>query len=173
MQAVKDGIGSAKKWLGNFMFGTAVLVLVALLGLIVFRMGWVNWIDNYEIPYSFDSRTGKITRISHTGYVITPPLLVSVHSVDGRPMQVCISAIQRVLNCKLVEFDPKGLELFLQWHGRANYTNEGGTREQPTVFNQTLMAYAYDGSGNNYPFLHVIRELKPNEVQQNPIMVPR
>ena len=26
------------------------------------------------------------------------------------------------------------------------------------------MAYAYDGSGKSYPFLTVIRELKPEEV---------
>ncbi len=151
-------------WTKLFVFLFVVVVLSGI-GLLVFRMTCVNFVDNYEVAYKYDLKTGKIERINRTGYIVTPPFLVKVHSVDGRPMQVCISAIQRVLNCKLVEFNPDGLELFLQWHGRNNYTNEGGTRETPTTFNQILMAYAYDGSGKSYAFLTVIRELKPEEVQ--------
>ena len=150
-------------WAKLFVF-LAIAVILSGFGLIVFRITWVNFVDNYEIPYKYDRRNGKIERLSHTGYIVTPPFLVNVHSVDGRPMQVCISAIQRVLNCKLVQFNQDGLELFLQWHGRDNYSNNGGTRENPTAFNQILMAYAYDGSGKSYPFLTVIRELKPEEV---------
>lgn len=150
-------------WLKSLAF-VVLMVVLAGFGLLVFRVTCVNFVDNYEIPYKYDRRSGKIEKLSHTGYIVTPPLLVNVHSVDGRPMQVCISAIQRVLNCKLVEFNPEGLELFLQWHGRNDYTNDGGTRENPTTFNQILMAYAYDGSGKSYPFLTVIRELKPEEV---------
>lgn len=155
----------------------AIVFALSLVGGCTFRVMFVNWIDNWAVPYKFDSRTGKIERLPHVGYVVTPPLLVSVHYVDARPMQVCISAIQRVLNCKLVQFTPDGmgvdenekpidgLKLFLKWHGRADYSNEGGTRENPTVLNQILMAYAYEGSGKNYPFLTVIRELKPEEIR--------
>ena len=103
--------------------------------------------------------------IYRTGYILSWPIVNKVHTVDGRPMQVCISAVQRVLNCKLVEFDRKGLELFLQWHGRDNYSNESGTRESPTTFNEILKAYAYEGSGKKYPFLRIIRELKPEEIE--------
>ena len=159
-------------WKKIFMLSCVGLVL-ACFGFLVFRVLFVNFVDNYEIPYKYDTRTGKIEKLNHTGYIVTPPFLVKVHSVDGRPMQVCISAIQRVLNCKLVEFNPAGLELFLQWHGRNDYTNDGGTRETPTTFNQILMAYAYDGSGKSYPFLTVIRELKPEEVSPGPVGPPR
>lgn len=164
----QDVRAEANHLLKGFWMKLVVFLVVAVFlsgfGLLVFRVTCVNFVDNYEIPYKYDRRSGKIEKLSHTGYIVTPPLLVNVHSVDGRPMQVCISAIQRVLNCKLVEFNPNGLELFLQWHGRNDYTNDRGTRENPTTFNQILMAYAYDGSGKSYPFLTVIRELKPEEV---------
>src|SRR5579863_1592770 len=62
---------------------------------------FVNYVDNYQLGYKFDARSGQITILSHSGYVVTPPFVVSVHHIDLRPMQVCISAIQRVLNCKL------------------------------------------------------------------------
>lgn len=150
-------------WTKLFVF-LAVAVVLSGFGLIVFRITCVNFVDNYEIPYKYDRWTGKIEKLNRTGYIVTPPILVNVHSIDGRPMQVCISAIQRVLNCKLVEFNPAGLKLFLQWHGRNDYTNDGSTRERPTILNQILMAYAYDGSSKSYPFLTVIRELKPEEV---------
>ena len=88
---------------------------------------------------------------------------------------VCVGSVRRsqrhhpkkpiVLNCKLVQFDEDGLELFLGWHGRNNYGNEGHSRANPSEFNEILMAYAYDGSGKHYPFLRVIRELKVEEIE--------
>lgn len=147
-----------------------VLILLTLVGGCSFRACCVTFVDNYEIGYMYDRTTGKIEILGRKGYIVTPPVIVDVHTIDGRPMQVCISAIQRVLNCKLVEFDPKGLEQFLAWHGRANYDNSNGTRERPTQFNQILMAYAYDGSGKTYPFLHVISEIKPEDTKPAELM---
>lgn len=144
-----------KHW---FSAGLTTLVFVAFIGLLFFRIMFVNFVDNYEQGYKFDLRIGQIERVDHTGYVVTWPFIVQVHTVDLRPMQVCINANSRVLNCKLVKFNPDGLELFLSWHGRSDYNN-GGTSN----FNQILMSYAYDGSGRTYPFLTVIRELKNEE----------
>lgn len=135
-----------------------IFLVLALLGGISFRACCVTEVDSYEVGYRYDLRTGHISRIDHTGYVIHAPILVEVHMVDLRPMQVCINANARVLNCKLVAFDPAGLDLFLAWHGRDNYM--GGSDGN---LNKILMSYAYDGSGKNYPFLKVIRELKPDE----------
>lgn len=141
-------------WTGlGYVLGAIVAVLVVLA--VLFRMTFVNFIDNYQIGYKFDTRDGKITILSETGYVVNPPYLVKVHTVDLRPMQVCINANQRVLNCKLVQFNKEGLDLFLSWHGRTDY--EGNN------LNEILKSYAYDGSGKNYPFLTIIRELKPEE----------
>jgi hypothetical protein len=176
-QAMNSGYRKWQKIPGRmfrFLLGlTLIASAVTLVGLLIFRMFFVNWVPFHEIPYKYDARTGKVERLSHTGYVITPPFVVDVEGVDGRPMQVCISAIQRVLNCKLVQFDSAGLELFLSWHGVGHYSNDGGSQENPTTFNQIMMAYAYDGSGKNYPFLHVVRELKPEEIGDSLVYTPR
>lgn len=162
-----DGIAETiKSFLKTGIGIILIILLLAVIGIILFRITAVTLVENYEYSYKFDRRTGEIISLGQSGYVIAPPILVSVHKIDTRPMQVCISAIQRVLNCKLVQFNPEGLQLFVKWHGRGNYSNEDGSRENPAVFNQILMAYAYEGSGHKYPFLTVIRELKSEEVEE-------
>lgn len=155
-------------WFGTRMGKVALAVLglccLGCAGLGTFRVGWVAYIDNYELGYKFDNRTGKITVYDHPGYVIEEPFLVSVHTIDLRPMQVCINANARVLNCKLVKFNPDGLDLFLSWHGRGNY--------DATALNPILMSYAYDGSGATYSFLTVLRELKTDAAAQTVLNPP-
>ncbi len=156
-----------KSWLTLGAFA-----LFILFSGICFRGCCVKFVDNYELGYRYDRRDGTITLVGRTGYVLYPPIVVDIHTVDMRPMQVCINANARVLNCKLVQFDANGLETFLNWHGRADYdapTSSGGgdatssTTTHTTQFSNILMSYAFDGSGKNYPFLKVIRELKPEE----------
>lgn len=146
-KAIKSGLAVA-----------VILFVLGIFGLIVFRIGWLNYVENYELGYQFDSRSGELTVLHHTGYVMTPPIVVSVHTVDLRPMQVCINANSRVLNCKLVQFNPKGLETFVSWHGRNNYAH--GSQGTTGNLNDILTSYAFDGSGKEYPFLTVLRELK-------------
>src|SRR5262245_5397322 len=107
-------IADAKEtWSRWNLFGKCLSLLAVLLGitlvlLLFFRILFGNFVDNYELGYKFDRRTGQIERVGRTGYVVTPPFLVNVHTVDLRPMQVCINANSRVLNCKLVQFNPAG-----------------------------------------------------------------
>lgn len=165
-----DASGNGIKWssLGIGLGWTlAVTLVLAIIGGIIFRAGWVNFIDNYQLGYKFDSRSGKTIVLPESGYYVTPPFVVSVHHIDMRPMQVCINANSRVLNCKLVQFDPKGIELFLSWHGRSDYDGPGtGNQSGTTTFSEILKSYAYDGSGKSYPFLRIIRELKPEEAAE-------
>ncbi|OGD31314.1 hypothetical protein A3C91_03005 [Candidatus Azambacteria bacterium RIFCSPHIGHO2_02_FULL_52_12] len=152
--------------LARFGIYVVVTIVVSFLLLLVYRVVFLTFTDNYVTTYRYDligENKGKNTIVPRNGYVFAWPFIQKVHIVDKRPMQVCISAIQRVLNCKLVQFNPAGLDLFLAWHGRDDYENNG-TRENPSQFNQILMAYAYEGSGKEYPFLTVIRELKPSEI---------
>ena len=148
------------------LFGEIIAVILVVLSF--FWALCVNFVDNYELGYLFDARNGKITILNRTGYFVTMPLVVSVRTVDMRPMQVCINANQRVLNCKLIQFDPKGIELFLSWHGRKNYAApSGGTdangKAYTSEFSEILKSYAYEGTGKNYPFLRIIRDLKPED----------
>lgn len=126
-----------------------ILLGVTLIGLLLFRIMFVDFVDRHEIGFKYDRRTGEITRLARTGYFITPPFVVEIGKIDTRPMQVCINANSRVLNCKLVRFNPAGLDLFITWHGR----NPGSVEE-------ILKSYAYDGLGRQYPFLDVMTELK-------------
>ena len=153
-----------KKW-SAILFGG--ILILAFVGALLFRMMFVNFVDNYELAYKFDARSGAVTLLEGHGYYVTPPLLVSVHHIDLRPMQVCISANQRVLNCKLVQFNPDGASQFISWHGRDNYDGPGNASRQgsagTTTFSEILKAYAYEGTGKSYPFLTILRDLRTEE----------
>lgn len=179
MEEVRDAKAWIKEQAGNLVSWIILLLIVAIFGLGAFRIGWVNFVDNYQMAYKFDTRSGKVEILSEEkrdasgttktewarGYIVTPPVLVKVHTVDLRPMQVCMNANQRVLNCKLVEFNPAGLALFLDWHGRQDYEGPAGNAKD-TTFSEILKSYAFDGSNKTYPFLRVLRELRPEEVQK-------
>ena len=121
-----------------------------------------GYVENYQLGYRFNSRDGSITVLSRPGYHLRNIIFDRIHTVDLRPMQTCINANQRVLNCKLVQFNPDrehkyaGFLTFLSWHGRGDY--EGSTLEE------ILKSYAYDGNARTYPFLTVLRELRPDDV---------
>lgn len=143
------------KWLIGFV----IVLLIAL----ILKGLFLNFVDSYEVGYKFDKRSGKLTTLNRTGWVVTPPFVVSVHTVDIRPVQVCINANARVLNCKLVQFDTKGLDLFLSWHGRNDY-EIGSDPNYQGSFPDILRSYAYSGDVNGtYPFLKILKELKPED----------
>lgn len=129
------------------------IVVGIILGSILFiRVTFFNFIDNYEFGYKFDARTGEITPLEQKGYIISAPFIIKIHTIDTRPFQVSVSANNRVLNAKLVQFDPEGYELFISWHGRDSYDQ--------MELKPILMSYAFDPSQNDYPFLKVLKELK-------------
>lgn len=125
-----------------------VLVIVVVLGLVL-KATLVDFVDQHEVGYKFDLTSGEVIELPRTGYFITPPW-VRIGSIDLRPTQVCINANSRVLNCKLVRFNPEGLRLFIEWHGRS----------PDNSVSEILKSYAYDGMDRNYPFLTVVTELK-------------
>lgn len=138
-----------------------VILFLALM----FRVLCVTFIDNYEFGYQYDYASGELKEVHKKGYVFAAPW-VSICTIDLRPMQVCINANSRVLNCKLVEFDTAGWKTFVSWHGRDNYENstqQGSNGGGSGKLNDIMLSYAYDGSGKTYPFLHVVRELKPDD----------
>ena len=139
---------------------------------IVFRISCVNFVDNYEFGYAYNKWNGQMYPLHRQGYIITYPG-ISVHVIDMRPTQVCINANSRVLNCKLVQFDTCGWRTFVSWHGRNDYDNyssgsNGGASSGGTL-NTILLSYAYDGSGKTYPFLKVLRELKPDDGKKDTV----
>lgn len=136
---------------------------VLLILAIIFRIGFVTFVDNYELGYSYNSITGDMKLLDRQGYIFAFPFVMNVHTIDLRPTQVCINANSRVLNCKLVQFNPDGWKLFVDWHGRDDYYNSNMNSPTSGNLNQILMSYAYEGTGKEYPFLKILRELKSDE----------
>ena len=146
-----------KIWLG-IGIGIASILFIALL----IRAMFFNFIDNYEFGYRFDARSGELHPLINKdgtlkqGYIFSYPFVEKIHTIEMRPMQVCINANSRVLNCKLVEFNPEGFETFIAWHGRGDYSQMN--------LKDILMSYAYDPSNKKYNFLTIKKELKNEDV---------
>lgn len=146
------------------------LTFVGLVGFTVWRVLWVTKVDNYEMAFNYNWWTGQVEKIDRTGWIIRWPIVNSVHSIDLRPYQISITAdIQRnvssgssgigarILNAKLVSFNPKGLDTFIKWHGRSAGDD---TREMLEI----LKAYAFArDEGRDCPFLTVIGVVSPNQ----------
>lgn len=134
------------KWIG-IVFGGILILAINVAW--VFWVFCVNYVPQYAVGYKFDRRTGETIVLNRTGYFINPPYLVKVYHIDTRPSQVCINANNRVLNCKLVQFVPAGIQEFWKLHG---IEFEGGVYE-------ILKSYAYDGQNKDYPFMAIKTEL--------------
>lgn len=137
-----------------------VLIGIVVLAIVVFLVWyafWVNWVDNYEKGFTYNKFTGQIDTLQHTGWVVRTPWEYAVHAIDTRPYQVSISANGRILNAKLVRFNPKGLSIFVEWHGRGAGDDVGSLKE-------ILKCYAFDrDEGRDCPFLEVVSVLAPNQ----------
>ena len=160
----------------NFWAKTGVVFVVLFvsfwIGLGMFKVLFVTDVDNYQVAFRYDligQHRGEIVVQENSdgtyrrGWIVTLPIVHKVHTMDLRPMQLQMNANSRVLNAKLVQFDPKGLELFLSWHGRNDYEGPGtgSAVGSTTPFSEILRSYAYDG--NTYPFLKILRELGTTE----------
>lgn len=148
------------------------IVSSVVLSLFTFYFGFVDFVDQHEVGYKFDARTGELSLLKEKGYIVTPPFVVKVNTIDLRPFQVCINANSRVLNCKLVQFDPEGVLDFVSWHGRDNYSafSMGQLSTQGDLY-QIMMSYAYESYGKdrntNYKFLKVIKEIGGDDISNN------
>jgi hypothetical protein len=144
-------------WIGVGIVFTSIFIIALLI-----RGMFFTFIDNYEFGYRFDARSGELhplinkDGILKQGYIFSYPFVEKIHTIEMRPMQVCINANSRVLNCKLVEFNPEGFETFIAWHGRGDYSQES--------LKDILKSYAYDPSNKKYNFLTIKKELKNEDV---------
>ena len=174
MKENETGRSSLVKFLINFGIVIAAIVVLSLVGLGGWRILWVTKVDNYEMAFNYNWWTGKVESIDRTGWIIRAPIVNSVHTIDLRPYQISIvaniqqnaagqgsSAIgSRILNAKLVRFNPQGLSTFIAWHGR-----KAGNDLSEML--EILKAYAYDQTGGkDCPFLIVLGEVAPNQAGQ-------
>lgn len=152
--------------LNRLWIGLLSLAVISAIGFAIWFTFWVKFVDNYELGFTYDRFNGKIEAVDHTGWVIRTPWRQTVHTIDLRPTQVSMHANQRVLNAKLVQFNPKGLATFVEWHGREAGDNTHNLHE-------ILKSYAFNvNNGADCPFLTIIDEMKKQEasvaIQQRP-----
>ncbi len=153
----------------------AGVVVLAMLVLVIFRGTCVTFVDKHELGFQYDKFTGQISRLNRTGYIVRNPIRYTVHTVDLRPYQISITALpnvssdstsgsdvgRRVLNAKLVKFNPEGLETFIAWHGRTAGDSLNNLLE-------IMKCYAFDATGGrDCPFITIINEISPGQGGQS------
>lgn len=152
--------------MSNFWTRVFVIFGIFLISSIFFRLAFVNFIDQHEVGYKFNMVTGKMEVLRDKGYIVTSPLTL-VNTVDIRPFQVCISGKSRVLNCKLIRFNPgpngEYLLKFISLHGRSDYSafSISDASQSETDMYKIMMSYAYESDRDSisYPFLEIIKEI--------------
>lgn len=154
MSKLGNFISNSKEWI----IGTIIVsVVVAFIGFLIWYGAWVNFVENYEYGFSYDKFTGKVKQVEHSGWIVANPWAYTIHKIDMRPYQVSISANARILNAKLVRFNPAGLATFIEWHGR----NAG---DNVLNLQEILKCYAFDrDEGRDCPFLEVVSVLAPSQ----------
>lgn len=141
----------------KYFLGLVISVATLIIAFCAWYAFWVNFVENYEYGFYYNKFTGKIKQVEHTGWIIATPWEEDVHKIDTRPYQVSISANARILNAKLVKFNPEGIETFIEWHGRAAGDKLDNLRE-------ILKSYAFDrNEGTDCPFLKVVDVLAPHQ----------
>lgn len=152
---------------------SVLFVLVIFIGFLFWLGLWVTSVDKHEFAFTFDRfNNGKIEVIDGGGWVVRNPFKYAVHVIDLRPYQITLSANKRVLNAKLVKFNPAGLNTFIEWHGRKagddigrdSYINGNGNIVGSSGLIDILKVYAFDkAEGTDCPFLTVLQDIAPNQ----------
>lgn len=175
MSWLKERRADAEELMGKFLLTMIVLFVVLFIGALVFRIGWVSFVDNYELGFTFNRFNGEIKPLYRTGYIVRWPIKYVIHSIDLRPYQISITANfgadtsygvpSRVLNAKLVRFNPNGLMTFVAWHGRDAGDDLNNLKE-------IMKCYAFDKEdGKDCPFIVVLSELNPSQTPTLPSSV--
>lgn len=132
----------------------------------MFYLLCLNHLPPQEIGITYNSLNGDITIQDRPGWHLTSPF-VSVSTIETRPFQVCLNAGARVLNCKLIRFNPTGAKEFVRlqgfhyWNTTIGGCNRGGSECSLNDFGRIMLGYAY--SDQSYPFLEILEEIKPGK----------
>lgn len=145
---------------------------VCMVVFLVWYMFWVNYVYQYQMGYSFDKMSGQVEILKNPGWVVATPWKKDIHTIDLRPSQVCMNANSRVLNCKLVRFNPydakedktklDGFYKFIEWHGvGAGEETFGSSSAGPSTIYEILKSYAFNvNEGRDCPFLIIVDDMR-------------
>ena len=157
--------------MSNLKIGSIITAaVILLLGVITFFSSF-NVIDVTEFGYRYDRISGQMegiwevdkngnsvldtngNKIPRVGFVWKLPFVESIHTFDVLPIRTCLGeANTRVLNCKLIQFEPSGWRTFIMWHGRGSYSHGISSKS----LNEILLTYAFSDNPEQYDFLNTI-----------------
>ena len=143
------------------------LIITSGIGGCSYRVFWWTSVENYEIAFRWNKSDGKITRVKHTGWCRITPFFTKIRTIDSRPVQIKIEANStkggvnnRILNAKLVQFDPKGAAQLFEYHGFDHY-NQSDLAEILKIYayeDCATSSYNADSLQAKYHFLKILGE---------------
>ncbi len=131
--------------------------LVYLLFLHYTEVGWIGIERNVV--------SGEL-RADTPGWNMTSPWTF-VAKIDTRPVRVCVIAVSRGFNCRLVQFQPAAYKSLVETEGFRYYWWDNrisfnfGYAEEYRGIRDLMRGYGY--SVKQYPFIKVIREFQEGE----------
>ena len=142
-----------EKWM-KWLIGLGSVLAVLLL----FYGFFLNHVDINEIGIAYNSIGGKVWVQDRPGWYLTSPF-VEVATLTTLPHKVTIPSEAKVINTKIVRFNPAGVDQFIRMQGFSYFSNQG--------LENILMGYAF--SGEEYPFLEVMQENGKERVNTTPL----
>lgn len=124
--------------------------------LFIFYLLFFNFLTMNQISFNHNIIDGTVQCDTVPGFKLSAPW-IQVSKIDKRPVRVSIDCSCRNLTSKLVQFNPKEYESFIQKEGWGYYWLRNrisfnfGNKEEWRGFDNVLRGYAFDQE--KYKFL--------------------
>ena len=138
------------------------LIISHVVMLLLFYLFCVNWIEPTQIGIAKNLFTKRVWTLDGGIHFGAPWVLVS--RVDTRPVRVSVNSAGRGTNSKLVQFNPKYWQEFINvegWHyywWANRFSFNFGYHEEHRGWKDIMRGYAYNAK--QYPFIMVLEEYK-------------
>lgn len=165
LQALQSAGVHVWSWLRRPYIGFPLLAVFLLL---MFLLGWVNFLDSHHLGIARNTITGEMKAVGPGGIYVTGPWW-RVARVETRTMRVTVESGGRGYSGKLIQFQPEHWQEFVDtegfrywwWSNRIsfNWGYDVTYRGVPDV----LRGYAYSPKVDEYKFIEVLAEYESAE----------
>lgn len=139
----------------NVLVYTAGSIL--LVGLIFYVL-FLNHVEINEVGIYYDSMSGQTWKQTTPGWYVTSPLTYEVN-ITTLPLLVTIPSNAKIINSKMVRFNPDGVEEFIRLQGFGWGLHSS--------LDNILLGYAF--SGREYTFLDIVQTATPESATVRPV----
>lgn len=139
----------------------AAVAGVIICAVVFFYFGFLNYTEPTEVGIARDVFSGEMRLQEGGGWYCTAPW-VFVATIDTRPQRISISTAGHGFSAKLIQFDPKAWQEFVNtegfrywwWANRISFNF--GYDEEYRGMKDIMRGYAY--GVKEYPFVKVLEE---------------